>query len=83
MRAKREWKHERSSHARFLEGLEAAVASHPSVRGRGGANADDGSREVRPRLTVVGSERDNVIPLARRRVRGPRPAPRPGGSPAD
>jgi hypothetical protein len=87
MRAKREWKQVRSPHARFLEGLEIAVAAHPSARGRGGANADDGSRAGRvgrPRLSVVGSERDNVIPLSgrqTRRVRAPGPGPR-GGSPA-
>jgi hypothetical protein len=89
MRAKREWKQVRSPHARFLEGLEVAVAAHPSARGRGargGANADDGSRTgraTRPRLTVVGSERNNVIPLSGRRTpRSGRPGPRRDGSPA-
>jgi hypothetical protein len=86
MRAKREWKQVRSPHARFLEGLETAVAAHPSARGRGGANADDGSRAgraTRPRLTVVGSERGKVIPMPKkRRGRGEPPAPRRGGSPA-
>jgi hypothetical protein len=83
MRAKREWKQVRSPHARFLEGLEAAVAAHPSASGRGGANADDGSRTASPRLTVVGSERGNVIPMPkRRRVRAPHPGPRRGGAPA-
>jgi hypothetical protein len=89
MRAKRDWEHVRSPHARFLEGLEQAVAAHPSFRGRadrGGANADDGSRAgrtARPRLTVVGSERGNVIPLSGRRTRrSSRRDPRRGGSPA-
>ncbi|MDQ1466356.1 MAG: hypothetical protein QOH10_771, partial [Actinomycetota bacterium] len=31
MRAKRNWDQVRSPHARFLEGLEAAVAAHPSA----------------------------------------------------
>jgi hypothetical protein len=86
MRAKREWKQVRSPHARFLEGLEVAVAAHPSARNRGGANADDGSRAgrtTRPRLTVVGSERGNVIPLSGRRTRrSEHPGPRRDGSPA-
>jgi hypothetical protein len=86
MRAKREWKQVRSPHARFLEGLEVAVAAHPSAQGRGGANADDGSRAARttrPRLTVVGSEGDNVIPLPTRRARSSaRPGPRRPGTPA-
>jgi hypothetical protein len=85
MRAKREWKQVRSPHARFLEGLETAVAAHPSAQRRGGANADDGSRAgraTRPRLTVVGSEHGKVIPMPkRRRGRDTPPAPR-GGSPA-
>ena len=84
MRAKRDWKQVRSPHARYLEGLEEAVAAHPSAQGRGGANADDGSRAgrtSRPRLTVVGSELGNVIPLPKR-SRGARPAPRRGGPPA-
>jgi hypothetical protein len=92
MRAKREWKQVRSPHARFLEGLEQAVAAHPSAQVRGGANADDGgrgSRATRPRLSVVGSHDDNVIPLPARRDRGrsgdsmpSRRGPRRGGSPA-
>ena len=86
MRAKRDWERVRSPHARFLEGLEAAIADHPSALRRGGANQDD--RAVRgARLTVVGSGNDNVIPMPTgrtRQQRRPRPkdAPRRGGSPA-
>lgn len=85
MRAKRDWERVRSPHARFLEGLEAAVAAHPSAYGRGGAI--DGSRPDRTRLSVVGSTTDNVIPMPTDRGserRRPRPNRRPdrGGSPA-
>lgn len=68
MRAKREWERVRSPHARFLEGLQAAIAAHPSASTRGGAiTADrftaDRSHSERARLSVVGSTADNVIPM--------------------
>ena len=84
MRAKRDWERVRSPHARFLEGLQAAVAAHPSAYGRGGAI--DGQRPDRARLSVVDSTTDNVIPMPtdrgseRRRPRSTRPDR--GGSPA-
>lgn len=86
MRDKRDWERVRSPHARFLEGLEAAVAAHPSASARGGASTDDRSRSAKPRFTVVGSTTDNVIPMPtdrspeRRRFRSARPDR--GGSPA-
>jgi hypothetical protein len=85
MRAKRDWERVRSPHARFLEGLEAAVAGHPSAYRRGGAI--DPRAAERARLTVVGSATDNVIPLPTDRGswrRRPRSTRRPdrGGSPA-
>jgi hypothetical protein len=71
MRAKSDWERVRSPHARFLEGLQAAVASHPSASsGRVGAK--------KPRLTLVGAP-DNVIQL---RDRKPRSHKRGGGTPA-
>ena len=85
MRAKRDWERVRSPHARFLEGLQAAVAAHPSAYGRGGAI--DGQPTDRVRLSVVGSTADNVIPMPtdrgseRRRPRSNR-RPDGGGSPA-
>jgi hypothetical protein len=92
MRAKRDWERVRSPHARFLEGLQAAVAHHPSASARGGA-IDRAARATRPQLTVVGSTiDDNVIPLPKNRVpadrSGSRRKPGPkgrtgrGGSPA-
>jgi hypothetical protein len=92
MRAKRDWERVRSPHARFLEGLQAAVASHPSASTRGGA-IERAARAARPPLTVVGSTTDNnVIPMPTDRVPGLRaPARRKpaskgrtgrGGSPA-
>jgi hypothetical protein len=91
MRAKRDWERVRSPHARFLEGLQAAVANHPSASARGGA-IDRAARATRPLLTVVGSPTDNVIPLptdrsatnppgGRRKPRSKGPSDR-GGSPA-
>jgi hypothetical protein len=74
MRAKRDWERVRSPHARFLEGLQAAVANHPSAIARGGT-IDRGSRATRPPLTVVGSTTDNVIPLPTNRL----PTNRAGG----
>ena len=62
MRAKRDWERVRSPHARLLEGLQAAVANHPSASRRVGATSNT-SRSGRARLTVVGSSTDNVIPL--------------------
>jgi hypothetical protein len=62
MRAKRDWERVRSPHARFLEGLQAAVANHPSASARVGA-INNASRSGRARLTVVGSTGDNVIPM--------------------
>ena len=85
MRAKREWERVRSPHARFLEGLQAAIAAHPSASGRGGA--DQAARATGARLTVVGSSTDNVIqmPLGRtspRRRTRTKNSPSRGGSPA-
>ena len=87
MSAKRDWERVRSPHARFLEGLEAAVAAHPSASARGGAIADRRTAATaKPRFTVVGSTPDNVIPMPtdrspeRRRFRSARPDR--GGSPA-
>jgi hypothetical protein len=87
MRAKRNWERVRSPHARFLEGLQAAVASHPSASARVGATAGESSRTARARLTLVGSTVDNVIPLPTDRPPGgrkPRSRGRTGsgGSPA-
>lgn len=79
MRAKRDWEQLRSPHARFLEGLEAAVAAHPSAGSRGGANAGERRRSAKPLLTVVGSEHDNVIPLPTRRAKRSGSGPRRGG----
>ena len=62
MRAKRDWERVRSPHARLLEGLQAAVANHPSASARVGA-IGNASRSGRARLTVVSSSTDNVIPL--------------------
>ncbi len=62
MHAKRNWERVRSPHARLLEGLQAAVANHPSASARVGAS-DDASRSRRARLTIVGSSTDNVIPM--------------------
>jgi hypothetical protein len=78
MRVKREWERVRSPHARFLEGLEAAVAAHPSASSRrGGVNAVDSTHKAR--LTLVGSTADNVIQMPTAR----KPRPRgDGGSPA-
>jgi hypothetical protein len=86
MRAKRDWERVRSPHARFLEGLRAAVANHPSASSRVGAGPV-APRPSKARLTVVGSTVDNVIPLHSDRSGGPR-KPRSrgrngrGGSPA-
>jgi hypothetical protein len=86
MRAKRDWERVRSPHARFLEGLQAAIAAHPSASGRGGASEQD--RAARgARLTVVGSTTDNVIQMptgrtAQRRRRHTNAAPHRDGSPA-
>ena len=88
MRAKREWERVRSPHARFLEGLQTAVANHPSASARVGAPATEGARRDKARLTVVGSTTDNVIPMPTDRVARGRRRPRPrvgptgGGSPA-
>jgi hypothetical protein len=87
MRAKSDWERVRSPHARFLEGLQAAVANHPSASARGGVNTDRRSATERATLTVVGSIGDNVIPLPTDRPvarRKPRVAGRTdrGGSPA-
>ena len=91
MRAKRDWERVRSPHARFLEGLQAAVANHPSVSARGGADGSRRASSGRPPLTVVGSTTDNVIPLPTDRAAAPRSARRSprskgrtdrGGSPA-
>jgi hypothetical protein len=81
MRAKRDWERVRSPHARFLEGLQAAIAAHPSASGRGGANQGERSGA---RLTVVGSTTDNVIqmPTGRRKARAVGRAPDTNGSPA-
>jgi hypothetical protein len=86
MRAKRDWERVRSPHARFLEGLQAAIAAHPSASPRGGANQVD--QAVGARLTVVGSASGNVIPLptgrvaaSRRKERAKR-TPDRNGSPA-
>jgi hypothetical protein len=86
MRAKRDWERVRSPHARFLEGLEAAIADHPSALRRGGANQDDRAAHG-ARLTVVGSGTDNVIQMPTGRTRQQRrprskDAPHRGGSPA-
>ncbi len=87
MRAKRDWERVRSPHARFLEGLQTAVANHPSASQRGGADAQRRSERDRPLLTVVGSTTDNVIPLptdrdpSRRKPRAKGRNDR-GGSPA-
>jgi hypothetical protein len=86
MRAKRDWERVRSPHARFLEGLQAAVASHPSASARGATTAES-TRSGRARLTIVGSTGDNVIPLPTGRSAGGRKhrskrAPTRGGSPA-
>jgi hypothetical protein len=91
MRAKRDWERVRSPHARFLEGLQAAVANHPSASTRGGA-IERAARAQRPPLTVVGSTTDNVIPMPTNRTptdrSGARRKPRSkgrndrGGSPA-
>ena len=62
MRAKRDWERVRSPHARLLEGLQAAVANHPSASARVGAT-DGASRSRRARLTLVDSSMDNVIPM--------------------
>jgi hypothetical protein len=72
MRAKRDWERVRSPHARFLEGLEAAVAVHPSASARVGASAERSGRPPRARLTIVGSTTDNVIPMPTDRGRKPR-----------
>ena len=88
MRAKRDWERVRSPHARFLEGLQAAIAAHPSASARfesprGGADDAERSRTARARLTVVGSTSDNVIPLPTdRHPSKPRPRGRSGNSPA-
>ena len=87
MRAKRDWERVRSPHARFLEGLQAAVANHPSASSRVGAATDERSRTERARLTVVGATVDNVIPMPTDRARarrpnGPKGSPGRGGSPA-
>ena len=83
MRAKREWERVRSPHARFLEGLQAAVANHPSASSRRvGAKSEHPAGSARARLTVVGSSVDNVIqmppggrkPRSRRRGNGGSPA---------
>jgi hypothetical protein len=80
MRAKSDWERVRSPHARYLEGLEAAVANHPSTSARVGAKVEVPSRRAKSRLTVVGSPLDNVIPLPTDRVaRARRPRPRRGG----
>lgn len=62
MRAKRDWERVRSPHARLLEGLQAAVANHPSASSRVGA-IDDTPRTRRARLTIVDSSIDNVISM--------------------
>ena len=85
MRAKRGWERVRSPHARFLEGLEAAISAHPSASGRGGANRGD--RTAGARLTVVGGATDNVIQMPtgrtpQRRRLHVKNAPTRGGSPA-
>ena len=72
MRAKRDWERVRSPHARFLEGLQAAVANHPSASSRVGVTADERLGTARPRLTVVGSTVDNVIPMPTGRLDGRR-----------
>jgi hypothetical protein len=87
MRGKRNWERVRSPHARFLEGLQAAVASHPSASARVGAITDERSHSGKARLTIVGSTGDNVIPLPTDRSRerrrlGSTGRPDPGGSPA-
>jgi hypothetical protein len=90
MRAKRDWERVRSPHARFLEGLEAAVASHPSASSRRvGATAKKPPRAARSRLTVVDPPVDNVLYMptdGSRRARKAHPAGRgrsgTDGSPA-
>jgi hypothetical protein len=82
MRAKRDWERVRSPHARFLEGLQAAVASHPSASARVGAGTDEGSRSGRARLTLVALQDDNVIPLPVGRTVRSNGGPPRGGSPA-
>ena len=73
MRARSDWERVRSPHARFLEGLQAAVASHPSASSRRvGVNAK------KARLTLIGAP-DNVIQL---RERKPRSRGRRGDTPA-
>ena len=78
MRAKRDWERVRSPHARLLEGLQAAVANHPSASARVGAT-DDASRSRRARLTIVGSSTDNVIQMPTDRSARRRTRPRRGG----
>ena len=87
MRAKRDWERVRSPHARFLEGLQAAVANHPSASSRVGVAADGRLGTARPRLTVVGATVDNVIqmptgPSGGRRQQRSRGRNGRGGSPA-
>jgi hypothetical protein len=72
MRAKREWERVRSPHALFLEGLQAAVASHPSASARVGTTTVTPSPAPRTALTVVGSPDDNVVPLPTDRSGGRR-----------
>jgi hypothetical protein len=83
MRARRNWERVRSPHARFLEGLQAAVANHPSAPARVGAIVGESSRTARARLTVVGATADNVIQMP---TRGAKPRSRgrsgDGGAPA-
>jgi hypothetical protein len=80
MRAKRDWERVRSPHARFLEGLQAAIAAHPSASGRGGANQVD--RVEGTRLSVVGSNSDNVIQMPLGRTASRRKGRTRGGTPA-
>ena len=80
MRAKRDWERVRSPHARFLEGLQAAVAAHPSASGRGGANQVD--RAGGARLSVVAANADNVIQMPLGRAASRRNGRTRGGSPA-
>jgi hypothetical protein len=85
MRARGNWERVRSPHARFLEGLQEAVANHPSVSTRLGANVDGSSGRAKARLTVVGAALDNVIPLPTdrsARARRARPRRGDGDSPA-
>jgi hypothetical protein len=80
MRAKSDWERVRSPHARFLEGLQSAVANHPSTSARVGAKVDASAGRAKTRLTVVDSPLDNVITLPTdRSARGRRPRPRRGG----